>query len=156
MKYFRNLYLVVGIGLIVGGVTAIVLALALRNPATEIKPIELEGLLATKGLSDARVTPTPYAGIYEVEGSRKVGKKTVHIFIRTHLDEAQVKTILGDAEAKVEMPGQSMRGQWISILSTLLVGGLVIFLFMLQLNVGKGKSAHVRHRPTVAFTFADI
>ena len=152
MKYLRNGYVLAGIGLIFVGFLAMGAALWFRNPPKEITRAQLEELIASNGLIRGRVTPTPYTGIYEIEGKRKIGGKTGRIFISTHVDETQLKSLLAQADAKLEMPGQSMRGQWINIVSTVIIAGVVLTLVMFQMNIGKGKSAHVRHRPTVAFS----
>ncbi len=152
MKYLRNGYVLAGIGLIFVGFLAMGAALWFRNPPKEITRAQLEELIASNGLIRGRVTPTPYTGIYEIEGKRKIGEKTGRIFISTHVDETQLKSLLAQADAKLEMPGQSMRGQWINIVSTVIIAGVVLTLVMFQMNIGKGKSAHVRHRPTVAFS----
>src|SRR5262245_54873443 len=116
MKFLRNRYFLIGSGLIVAGVALIIVALLLfRSPPKEITRPELEQLIASKGLLDGRVTPTPYAGVYEIEGKRKVGTglrkvgtRTQRIFISTHLDDTQVKSLLAQTGAKMEMPGQSL------------------------------------------------
>jgi cell division protease FtsH len=160
MKFFRNPYFLIGIAVILAGIGLIVTSLLqFRDSPKEISRAELEQLIANKGLIDGRVAPTPYPGVYQVEGKRKVGTgirkagtQTERIFISTHLDEAQIKSLLEPTSTKMEMPGQSMRGQWISIISTLIIGGVVVFMFMFQMNLGKGRNSHVRHRPNVAFS----
>ena len=152
MKYFRNLYVIGGIGLIVAGIAIICCTIYFHKPTKEISRSELEQIIASKTLVDARITPTPYTAVYEVEGKRQVGKETQRVFISTHLDESQVKALLAQSGAKLEMPGQSLRGQWVSIVSTLIIGGVVIAVLMMQLNIGRGKSAHVRQRPGIAFS----
>jgi cell division protease FtsH len=153
MKFLRNRFFLIGSALVIAGVALIVTSVVLfRDPAKEITRTELEQLIANKGLISGRVTPTPFTGVYEIEGKRKLGDKTQRVFISTHVDEAQVKSLLAQPDTKLELPGQSMRGQWISIISTVIIGGVVVFMLMWQMNIGKGKSAHVRHRPTVAFS----
>src|ERR1051325_2354372 len=153
MKFLRNRLFLIGSALVLAGVALIVTGFVLFHESPkELARAELEQLIASKALIDGRVTPTLYPGIYQVEGKRIAGNKIQRVFISTHLDEAQVKSLLEPNGTKIEMPGQSMRGQWLSILSTLIVGGVVIFIFMKQMNIGHPKSAHVRHRPTVAFS----
>ena len=36
--------------------------------------------------------PTPYAGVYRLEATHKVGRKTEKVFLATHVDEAQLKS----------------------------------------------------------------
>lgn len=152
MKHFKNLNLVIGGALLIlVSAGSIVLSLSHRSPSREINRVELEQLIESKTLADGRILPTPYAGIYYIEGSHKVGQKSEKVYITTHLEEGQVKTLLAANTAKVEMPGQGMRGQWVNIVSTLLIGGLVVWLVMYQTSIGKGKNSHVRQRPTVSF-----
>src|SRR4051794_40774538 len=121
MKYFRNPYVLSGVGLIIVGIAVICSVLFFRHPPKEISRSELEQIIATKTLVDGRLTPTPYTGVYELEGKRQVGQQTQRIFISTHLDEGQVKGLLAQTGAKLEIPGQSVRGQWLSIVSTLII-----------------------------------
>ena len=152
MKYFKNLYLMVGgLLLLLVGTGGIVYGVKHRTPNREINRVELEQFLQANAISEARVIPTPYAGIYYLEGVHKNGQKSEKIYITTHLEEAQVKALLEQNTTKVEIPGQGMRGQWVNIVSTLLIGGLVVWLVVYQTNIGKGKNSHVRHRPTVSF-----
>jgi cell division protease FtsH len=152
MKYFKNLYLVVGgLLLLLLGTGGIVYGVTHRTPNREINRAEFEQLLQANTITEGRVTPTPYAGIYYLEGVHKTDQKTEKIYITTHLDEAQVKALLAQDTTKVDMPGGGMRGQWVNIVSTLLIGGLVVWLVMYQTNIGKSKNSQVRHRPTVNF-----
>src|ERR1051326_7290714 len=159
MKYFKNLYLVAGGALLVlVGAGSIGYGLSHRTPSREINRVELEQLMEAKAIADGRVTPTPYPGIYYLEGIHNVGRgihkageKIEKVYITTHLEEAQVKALLAQNTTKVEMPGQGTRAQWVNIVSTLLIGGLVIWLVVHQTNIGKGKNSHVRHRPIVNF-----
>jgi cell division protease FtsH len=97
-------------------------------------------------------SPTPYAGIYHVEGTRKAAGKSERVFVTTHLDETQVKSLFEQSGLKVDLPGQGLRGQWVSALSTLVIAGLVIALLYYQTNIGKGKNSRVRERPNVRFS----
>jgi cell division protease FtsH len=86
-----------------------------------------------------------------VEGNRKANGKLERVYITTHLDEAQVKSLFGQKGVQVDMPGSGVRGQWLNIVSMLVVMGLAIMLVVYQTNIGKGKDARIRERPTVAF-----
>jgi cell division protease FtsH len=132
-------------GLIVGAV------FLFHSPAKEITRAEFECLMQTKALKQAQVTPTPYAGIYQVEGKRQLGAKRDDIYLTTHLDEAQLKALFDRAEVKIDIPGMGLRAQWVSVASTILIAGLVLFLIAHQTNFGKGKNSRVKERPTVAF-----
>src|SRR5947207_10653759 len=95
MKYFKNLYLMVGgLLLLLVGTGSIVYGLKHRTPNREINRSEFEQLLQANSITEGHVTPTPYAGIYYVEGVRKSGEKTEKVYITTHLEEAQVKALL--------------------------------------------------------------
>src|SRR5438876_7113646 len=98
-------------------------------PSDEINRARLNELMEQKMVLSAAVSPTPYSGIYTVEGSWKSGPKPGKFSITTHLDDAQVKTLLDSAEAKVDVPGRpGNRGQWVSIISSLVISGLVVSL----------------------------
>jgi len=152
MKYFKNFkFVICGALLVMAGIGGIVFGLTHRTPSREINRAELEELMQANALADGRVTPTPYPGIYYLQGIHKAGQKTEKVYISTHLDEAQVKALLAQKTTKVEMPGQGIKGEWVNIVIPLLIGGLVIWMMMFQANIGKGKNAHVRQRPTVNF-----
>lgn len=151
MKYFKNINIIAGLALILLG-AGLITAYFLRTPSRELTRTELAGLLESKTLLEGSVKPTPYAGIYLVEGKHKTAKGTVEkVYLTTHLDEAQVKTVFDQSGIKVDLPGAGLRGQWVNIVSTLLIAGLVIMLVVHQSRIGKGKASHVRQRPTVSF-----
>jgi len=150
MKYLKNPWLLTGLACCFFG--AVMLSVYFfHTPSKELTRAQFEQLLESKGLAEGRVTPTPYSGIYLVEGIRTQASKPEKVYITTHLEEGQVKTLLAEAGTKISMPGENLRGQWINIVSTLIIAGLVIGLAYYQLSIGKGKNAHVRQRPTVAF-----
>ena len=92
MRFFRSPKWLIGGGIVLAGL--IVGAVYLfHSPAKEISRAEFEGLMQTKALSGAHVTPTPYAGIYQVEGKRHIGEKSNKVYLTTHLDEAQLKML---------------------------------------------------------------
>src|SRR3954454_16820229 len=136
-KLLKNAWFVSGVGLVFLGIT-LVSAYCLRTPASEITRGELEQLIAAKGISEGSVTPTPYSGIYQVEGVRNSGGKSGKFYVTTHLDEGQVKALFAERGIKVDMPGQGARGQWVSIVSTVLIAGLVIMMVVYQTNIGRG------------------
>src|SRR4051794_13721317 len=129
MKRFRNPKRIAGLILVVLGI-ALITAYFCHAPAHEITRAELNSLIENKQIRDGRVLPTPYAGIYHVEGARPAGAQTEHFFVTTHLDDAQIKALLEQSGVKVEMPGEGFRGQWINIVSTLLIGGMVVMLVL--------------------------
>ncbi|HEV2392545.1 MAG TPA: AAA family ATPase [Verrucomicrobiae bacterium] len=150
MRYLKNVKLLSAIAVVLSGV---VLTLVWFNhvPAREITRPELEQLMQTKALTGVRVSPTPYSGFYHIEANHVTGNHTERVFVTTHLEEAQVKALFDKAEVKADLPGQSLRGQWINLLSTGVIAALVIGLMAYQYNVGRGKNSRVRQRPKVSF-----
>jgi cell division protease FtsH len=150
MKNPRNFKRIAGLSLIALGV-AMIAAYFLHTPSREISRTELTSLIEQKQIADGHVTPTPYAGIYQVEGRHQVNGHAERFYVTTHLDEAQVHSIFEQNAVKIDMPGQGLRGQWVNIVSTLLIGGLVVLLVAYQANIGRAKSSRVLERPTVRF-----
>ncbi len=150
MKFLKNIKLMVGSALIVTGLTILGIW-CFRPPSREITRAELEQFIAAKSLTDGRVRPTSYAGIYRVEGKSKLSGKSERVFLTTHLDEAQIKVLFEQSWVKVAIPDQSI-GQWVLVLSNLLIVGVVIGVMVYQGNIGRGKNALVRERPTVNFS----
>jgi cell division protease FtsH len=153
LKQIKQPKVIAGLGLIVFGL-GLIGSSCLRSTSREITLVELNQLLQSKVLSAVRVIPTPYAGIYRVEAAHQAGGKQEKLFLSTHLDDGQVKALAALNGAKIEVPGQVMRAQWLNIISTLIIAGLVVALVAYQYNVGRGKTAHVRQRPNVRF--ADV
>lgn len=153
MKYLRNTRFVVGIALILAGLTMI-LVWFLHVPSREVSWTELQAIFKAKTLQGAVLVPTPYTGIYRVEGTHKTPGRTEKVYLTRQLTESEAKTLAEQSAVKLELPGQSMRGQWVSIISTVVIAGLVLVLVSYQYNLGKGKSARVLQRPTV--TFRDV
>src|SRR5436190_17668934 len=109
MKYVKNTKVVLGSALIALGVT-ILLIWFFHSPSREITRAELQQLLEAKALQRLVASPTPYAGIYHVEGTRKAAGKSERVFVTTHLDETQVKSLFEQSGLKVDLPGQGLRG----------------------------------------------
>src|SRR6266478_3993999 len=122
------------VGLVLGViVVAIGLGLLIRyrwsQTSDEINRARLNQLIEQKSIVTATVTPTPYAGIYTVEGTSKPGTKPGRFSITTHLEEAQVRAILDGVDSKIDVPGRSgNKGQWANIICSLVISGLVVFL----------------------------
>ncbi|HOB33546.1 MAG TPA: AAA family ATPase, partial [Verrucomicrobiota bacterium] len=151
MKLSRKTKSCIGVALLALG--AVLLTAALwKSSSREITRADLTTLLTEQQIEKARLLPTPYAGIYRVEGTRLVGGKPERFHITTHLDEAQTRDLLSLSTVTIEMPGQGMKGQWVNIVSTLIIGGLIVGLILYQTNIGKARSAQVRERPSVRFT----
>jgi cell division protease FtsH len=150
MKFLKNTNLLAWSALIVTGL--IILGIwACLPPSREITRAELDQLLQAKALTDGRLMPTPYAGIYSVEGKHKLPGKSEKVFLTTHLDEVQINALSDQSWARVAIPDQGIRGQWVNVLTNLLLAGVVIGVVVYQGNLGRGKNALVRERPTVNF-----
>src|SRR5215469_8727608 len=151
MKFPKNLKIIIGLALILIG-CGLLAAYFLKTPSHEITRAELTQLIDNHQITDGRATPTPYSGIYCVEGTRKVNGHAEKFYVTTHLDESEVNTLFAQSGIKIEMPGQGMRGQWINIVSTLIIGALVVMLVAYQANIGRAKNTRVKQRPTIRFS----
>jgi cell division protease FtsH len=150
MKFSKNTKRAVGAGLIVSALSLLGIW-CFRTSSREIPRTELDQLVQANALTEGRVMPTPYAGIYYVEGKHKLSGKSEKVFLTTHLDDAQIKALSNQSWAKVAIPDQGVRGQWVNVLTNLLLAGVVIGVVVYQSNIGRGKNALVRERPTVSF-----
>ena len=150
MKYFKNKKFLAGLILLMTGITLILLW-AFHAPTRQLTGAELDSWLATKSVTAIQVTPTIFTGVYTVEGNHSMGKRSERFTATTHLDEAQLKSLLANSGAKLNLPGQSLRAQWLNIISTLIIAGLVIGLVSYQYSLGRGKNARVAQRPNVSF-----
>src|SRR5437870_477477 len=146
----KNLWITGSVGLAVAGLSCF--AIFYFRPVTkEISKAELQKLVQSKAIKDGRAAPTPYAGIFAIEGKRKVKEQTQIFYVSTHFEDYEIRQLLESGQIKLDLPGQGMRAQWVNIVSTLLIGGLVIMLVVYQSSIGKGRNTHVRDRPTIAF-----
>ena len=148
MRILKNPRLLVGLGLLMIGIVLLA-AFVMRVPSREITRVEMEALLESGSLKKAILLPTTYAGIYHVEGIIKKGKDTEKVFVTTHLDESQAKKFFSDKSVRVEMPDASLRGQWVNLISSLVICGLVIMMVIYQTNIGKGRNTQIRELPEV-------
>jgi len=149
-KFFKNAWFTSGVSLtVLGG--ALIAAYFLRSPSKEITQTGLEQLWAEQGITEGRVTPTIFPGIYQIDGKRKSHGKLERFFVTAHLDENHVQTLYTQKGIRIDMPGQGARGQWASIVSTVVIAGLVIMLVVYQTNLGRGKNARVKERPVIKF-----
>jgi cell division protease FtsH len=151
MKRFKNKWFLSGFCLVLIGLGILSVAL-LHQPSQEIGRADFETLLQAKAIVFGHIAPTPYSGIYYVEGKRSDTHPNTKFYLTTHLDEAQVKSLFSQQGIKVELPGAGIKGQWVSIFSSLLIAGLVVMLVWHQANIGKGKNSHVKERPTIQFS----
>ncbi len=151
MKLLKNYKLLSGVGLVAIGLGLIAGAF-LRTPARELSPVELQEALTANQLSEAKVKPTPYAGIYAVQGRWNHAGKSERVYLTTHLTEEQVSALFSRQGVKVVIPGEGLRSNWVNIVSTLVIAGLVVGLVVYQTSIGKGKNNLVQQRPKVRFS----
>jgi len=153
MKLLKNIRFLTGMGLVLSGLVVIAIY-CFHTPSREITRAELSQSLESGTLAFPVVEPTPYQGMYHIEGTLTQGGKNEKVFITTHLDEAQVQKLFGQERLRVQMPGTGLRGQWVNIISSIIITGLVILLIVYQTSIGKGKDSRILQRPTV--TFRDV
>lgn len=151
MKRPKHLKLIISVLLITLG-CGIIAAALLRTPSHEISRAELTQLIQKDQATDVRAIPSPYNGIYRVEGMHKVNGRVEKFYATTHLDDNEAKNLFAQNGVKIEMPGQNLRGQWVNIVSVLFIGGLVVMLVVYQSNIGRAKSTRVKERPTIRFS----
>jgi cell division protease FtsH len=150
MRFLKNSKWLLWVG--VGGACLIIGAVFfLRSPNREIARTEFDQLLQANALAQVHLRPTLYAGIYEIEGRHQTTRGAENISLTLHLNETETKALLANKQLKFELPGLGWRGQWVSVLSTIVVAALVLFLVAHQANFGRGVSSRVKERPTVAF-----
>src|SRR5258708_37329424 len=106
MKFLKNPRFLSCLGL---AVMAVLVICFLQPSSREITHDELNRYLSSHSLEAGRATPTPYAGIYRVEGKISKGAEKEKVYITTHLDEAEVKALFDDADVKADIPGSGVR-----------------------------------------------
>src|SRR6266850_999516 len=129
MKRFKNFKVLAGLGLVLLGV-ALIAGYYFRTPTQEISRPELNYLVQKNQITEGRVLPTPYNGVYHVEGTRRAGSQTGNFFVTTHLDEDELAALTARKSVKMELAGLGRNGQWVNIISTFVIGGLVIMLIV--------------------------
>jgi cell division protease FtsH len=125
-----------------------------RPMTEEITYRELNRWLEEKKIEQATVTPTPYTGIYLIEGTRRQGNASREFAVTTHVPGDQLPRLFNAPGVTVQVPGKGWKGLLVNLIPTLIIGGLLIGLLCYQLNVGKGKKHKVKERPNVRF--ADV
>lgn len=150
MKLLKKPRFLAGITLILIGVSLIGLYW-FRTPRKEISNAELERLLENGALQEGRLTPTPFAGVFRVEAQRVVDHGHQKVFVTTHLSEPRLQAMVDQHGMRLELPGQSLRGHWVNIISALVVAGLVVGVLAHQANLGRSRARRVRSRPGVSF-----
>lgn len=148
----KNLRYILGVALTAFAVVG-VLFYKLSVPSKEIDRARLHELIQGKAIVEAKLFPTPYPGIYLVEGSENSAKQIAKFKITTRLDDAEARELLEKASVKVEIPGKGATTLLINFLPPVLIGGLIIFLLVYQMNIGKSKKGHkVKQRPSTRFS----
>lgn len=143
---------------LMGLLTLIALVLAF-TPTAKLAPEEITApklarLIQNKSIVNAEVTPRAYHGIYTVKGAytRPSQAAPAEFSITTHLSDAQLADLLSRNTARLELPRMSTRAKYLDMIPTVVVLCLVVGLVAYQVNLGKGKGAHmVRARPDVRF-----
>lgn len=123
----------------------------LRLPSNEISRARFEQLAQGKAIHEGKIMPTPYADIYHIEGAALAGGKTQHFSITTQVDADQLKALVAEPKVVIQMPGGGLKDQWVNILSSLVLVGLVAGLLMFQTKLGKGQHSKLSQRPSVRF-----
>lgn len=124
----------------------------IRNSDSETTHRQLALWIKQNSIAEAQVFPTPYAGIYNVEGKRRVGSELDSFKITTHLQPDEAKALFAKNGVNVEIPG--FKHQLVAnLIPTLAMAGLIVGLMAYQLRIGRSKKKHkVKQRPDVRFT----
>ncbi|HWF19150.1 MAG TPA: AAA family ATPase [Verrucomicrobiae bacterium] len=123
-----------------------------RPVAHDISHAQLELLMGGKLIHQGHIVPTPYAGIFHVQGTWQSGGKEQPFSITTHLDPEQLKSLTAQPRVVIELPGGGLKEQWVNIFSALVLIGLVVGLVAFQTGLGRGQHSRIRQRPTVRFS----
>jgi cell division protease FtsH len=153
MKISKQVKWILASALFVAGLILFIV-FNLQSPSDEITPRQLTFFIQKKLITKATVTPTPYAGIYTIEGHAIAKGNAGHEFtISTVLENQALEKLLALNGVKLEGMGHTaVRGQWLNILPALLIAGVVGGMVWYQTRLGKNKSAHkIKARPTVRF-----
>ncbi|MDB6066207.1 MAG: ATP-dependent metalloprotease FtsH [Pedosphaera sp.] len=151
MKKLLRFRVILGLAVLTAA-AGIITTYCLKSPSREITRVRFEQMLQNQSVTTGKVMPTPYAGIYHVEGMWASDGKPRPFSITTPLDADQLKTLCAQPAVTIEMPGTSLKDQWVNIVLTLTVVGFVGGLVLYQVNVGRGKHSRIRQRPTVRFS----
>jgi len=139
-KSLQHPILTLVLGLILIGICLLVTR-GFQTSAKEITYAEFDQLMQAKKMSGTRVEPTPYPGIYRIEGTYEGGAGKRRYFITTRLDEGQAKTLLTTSGTKVIISGQEARGQLVNIISTLIIAGLIVGWWFFNSTLGGARIA---------------
>ena len=122
-----------------------------RIPSREMTRQQFGQLLQEKLIHDGKVKPTPYAGIYRIDGRWKSASELQPFSITTRLDEEQVKNLLAQPDVTIEVPGMGLQAELMNFVTPVVLVALIGGVLLYQMNIGRGKHGRVRQRPTVRF-----
>src|SRR5436190_16394584 len=136
MKISKQIGLALGVILLAVGL-ALLIRYRWHQPSDEINHTRLAQLIEDKQIVSATIIPMAYPGIYSVEGTWAAAGKRAKFSITTHLNKAQVRSLLDGAEAKLDIPGRGAnKGQWANVVCSLVIAGLVVFVVAHQVRLG--------------------
>ena len=154
MKLLNKYKLIAGAILLLAGL-GLMAGFFFQTPSDEINRSQLELLLKKKVITTVSLTPSPYTGIYTVEGTYGVANegKGSPFTITTHLTPSQVEQLLAFSSAKIAALGRGTnRAQLLNVISTLVIAGLIVGVVVHQGRIGRTKGTHkVKERPAVRF-----
>jgi len=105
MNYFKKFkWTIVSTLLAIG--CGLIAAYFLHTPSHEITRAELSQAIQQHQVTKAQATPTPYAGIYFVDGTRTVDGQTEKFYVTTHLDENEVKALFASTPSRSKCPAR--------------------------------------------------
>src|SRR5689334_15803458 len=101
MRFLTNPKWLLGTGLALACLIAGSIFL-FRPSAREIPRTELDQLLQANAITRGHIRPTPYAGIYEIEGRHKTARGAENINLTLHVNETEIKELLANKQLKFE------------------------------------------------------
>src|SRR6202007_2569222 len=129
MKLFRRFWNWLAVSVALIGLSSGAVAYYFVRPAShEISRAQFETLLSGNRINQGRIVPTPYAGIFHVEGDWQLGGREQPFSITTHLDAEQLKSLAAQPKVVIELPGSGLKDQWLNIVSALVLVALVVGL----------------------------
>src|SRR5262245_44985861 len=129
MKMLRHPVLLITVSSLLAGLV-LLFSYYRQAPADEITPKQLNFLIQKKLIAKASVTPLAYEGIYSIDGIYGADAKGEGstFDITAHLDRPQLDRLLAQPQVKIHVPGRGTKAQWLNLIPTVIIGGLIIFL----------------------------
>ncbi len=151
LKHYRIL-ITLAVAALVIGVGSIAYSFFSNNSETTHRQLAM--WIKDNSIVEAHVFPTPYSGIYAIEGNRRVGSELEPFKITTHLQAEEAKALFAKNGVNVEIPG--FKHQIVAnMIPTVIMASLIMGLMAYQLRIGRSKKKHkVKDRPDVRF--ADV